>query len=110
MGKPGRRLASKESPLDLECQTHGHSCNSSLELTLGSVVVARAVRSPAGTPIKEAAERHGGGERPLPVRCSSEGFLDQDLISIWVLPEHSTGVFDICFSVTPTSSANVLYD
>jgi len=68
-----------------------HSCNGALELTLGSKVVARAVRSPAGTAMNEASAFHGCREGPLPVRCTEDGFLDQDVISVWVLPEHPAG-------------------
>jgi len=70
-------------------------CDAPLELTFGGGVVARAVRSPAGAKLLEAAAIHcgtlAGPEAFPPLGCTPDGRLKRDLISVWMKHEHSAG-------------------
>jgi hypothetical protein len=57
-------------------------------VTYGGAVVARAVRTAAGASLAAAKVTHGSDGFPA-VSRASDGTLLQDVISVFVLPEHS---------------------
>jgi len=85
---PSSRAAQPKPSAPRSTPPHTNA-DSPLEVTLGGRVVARAVRTPAGVSAAVAEAVHGTAGFPAVARCPSDGSLLQDVISIFVQPEHS---------------------